>query len=41
LNVYPSYFAYDCVFNPLYENSYHKQPNTITSFELRITHCKF
>jgi hypothetical protein len=29
LKAYPSNPAYDCVFNPLYENVYDKQPNTI------------
>jgi hypothetical protein len=24
-------FAYDCLFNPLYDNVYHKQPNKIKS----------
>jgi hypothetical protein len=33
LKVYPSNPAYDCVFNPLYENVYDKQPNTIQPFE--------
>ena len=36
LKAYSSDFAHDCVFYPLYENVYHKQPNTIKSFELRI-----
>jgi hypothetical protein len=32
LKTYPSNPAYDCVFNPLYENVYDKQPNTIQPF---------
>jgi hypothetical protein len=28
--------AYDCVFNPLYEKVYDKQPNTIQPFGLRV-----
>jgi len=36
LKAYPSNPAYDCVFNPLFENVYDKQPNTIQPFELRV-----
>ena len=36
LKDYPSNHAYDCVFNPLYENGYDKQPNRIQSFGLRV-----
>jgi hypothetical protein len=36
LNAYLSNPAYDCVFNPLYENVIEKQPNTIQSFGFRI-----
>ena len=36
LKAYSSDFAHDCVFYPLYENVYHKQPNTIKFDELRI-----
>jgi hypothetical protein len=36
LKAYPSYPAYDCVFNPLYEYIYDKQPNTIQPFGLRV-----
>ena len=36
LKAYPSNPAYDCVFNPLYENVYDKQPNTIQPFGLRV-----
>ena len=36
LKAYPSNLAYDCVVNPLYENVYLKEPNTIKSFGLRI-----
>jgi hypothetical protein len=36
LKAYSSDFAHDCVFYPLYENVYHKQPKTIKSVELRI-----
>ena len=32
MKAYPSNHAYDCVFNPLYENVYEKQPNAIQSF---------
>jgi hypothetical protein len=31
LKAYLSNFAYDCLFNPLYDNVYHKQPNKIKS----------
>ena len=31
LKAYLSNFAYDCSFNPLYDNVYHKQPNKIKS----------
>ena len=41
LKVDQSNFDYDCVYDPSYENIFHKQPNTIKSFELRITHCIF
>ena len=33
LKAYPSNPSYDCVFNPLYENVYDKQSNTIQHFE--------
>jgi hypothetical protein len=33
LKAYPSNPAYDCVFNPLYENVNDKQPNTIQPFD--------
>ena len=36
LKAYPSNPAHDCVFNPLYENVYDKQPNTIQPFGLRV-----
>jgi hypothetical protein len=36
LKAYSSNPAYDCVFNPLIENVYDKQPNTIQPFELRV-----
>ena len=36
LKAYPSYPAYDCVFNLLYEYIYDKQPNTIQPFGLRV-----
>ena len=36
LKAYLSNPAYDCVFNPLYENVYDKQPNTIQPFGLRV-----
>ena len=36
LKEYPSYPAHDCVFNPLYENVYDKQPNTIQPFGFRV-----
>jgi hypothetical protein len=36
LKAYPSNPAYDCVFNPLCENVYDKQPNTIQPFGLRV-----
>jgi hypothetical protein len=36
LKAYSSDFAHDCVFYPLYENVYHKQPNTIKFDDLRI-----
>jgi hypothetical protein len=36
LKTYPSNPAYDCVFNPLYENVYDKQPNTIQPFGPRV-----
>ena len=32
LKAYPSNPAHDCVFNPLYENVYDEQPNTIQPF---------
>ena len=32
LKAYLSNPAHDCVFNPLYENVYDKQPNTIQPF---------
>jgi hypothetical protein len=34
LKAYPSHPAYECVFNPLFENVYDKQPNTIQPFGL-------
>ena len=34
LKAYPSNPAHDCVFNPLYENVYDKQLNTIQPFGL-------
>jgi len=37
LKTYPSNPAYDCIFNPLYENVYDKQPNTIQPVGLRVT----
>jgi hypothetical protein len=41
LKAYPSNPAHDCVFNPLYENVYDKQPNTIQPFGLRVnTHFR-
>ena len=33
MKAYPSNPGYDCVFNPLFENVYDKQPNTIQPFE--------
>ena len=36
LKASPSNPAHDCVFNPLYENVYDKQPNTIQPFGLRV-----
>ena len=36
MRAYPSNPAYDCVFNPLYEHVYDKQPNIIEPFGLRI-----
>jgi hypothetical protein len=36
LKSYLSNPAYDCVFNPLYEKVYDKQPNTIQPFGLRV-----
>ena len=36
LKVYPSNPAYNCIFNPLYENIYDKNPNTIQPFGLRV-----
>ena len=36
LKAYSSNPAYDCVFNPLIENVYDKQPNIIQPFELRV-----
>ena len=36
LKAYPSNPAHDCVFNPLYENVFDKQPNTIQPFGLRV-----
>ena len=36
LKAYPLNPALDCVFNPLHEYVYDKQPNTIQSFRLRI-----
>ena len=36
LKVYPSNPAHDCVFNPLYEFFFDKQPNTIQPFGLRV-----
>jgi hypothetical protein len=33
LKAYPSNPAYNCVFNPLYENVNDKQPNTIQPFD--------
>ena len=36
LKAYSSDFAHDCVFYPLYENVYHKQPKRIKSVELRM-----
>jgi hypothetical protein len=36
LKAYPSNPAYDCVFNPLHEYAYDKQPNTIQAFGLRL-----
>ena len=33
LKAYPSNPAYECVFNPLFENVYDKQPNTIQPLE--------
>ena len=36
LKAYPSNPAYGCVFNPLYENVYDKQPTTIQLFGLRV-----
>ena len=43
LKAYPSNPAYDYVLNPLYENVYDKQPNTIQPFGLpsKITLWKF
>ena len=43
LKAYPSNPAYDCVFNPLYENVYDKQPNTIQPIwtPSKITYWKF
>jgi hypothetical protein len=36
VKAYPSNPAYDCVFNPLHEYAYDKQPNTIQAFGLRL-----
>ena len=36
LKAYSSNPAYNGVFNPLFENIYDKQPNTIQPFELRV-----
>ena len=36
LKAYPSNPAHDCVFNPLNEHVYDKQPNTIQPFGLRV-----
>ena len=36
MKVHPSNAAYNCVFNPLYENVYDKQPNTIQPFGLQL-----
>ena len=36
LKAYPSNPAYDCVFNPLFENVYDKQPNTIQPLKILI-----
>ena len=36
LKAYPSNPAYDCVFNPLYENVYDKLPNIIQPFGFRL-----
>ena len=36
LKAYSSNPAYECVFNPLFENVYDKQPNTIQPFEHRV-----
>jgi len=36
LKAYPSNPAYDCVFNPLFENVYDKQLNTIQPIGLRV-----
>jgi hypothetical protein len=35
LKAYPSNPAYDCVFNPLWENVYDKQPYTIQPFGVK------
>ena len=41
LKTYPSNPAHDCVFIPLCENVYDKQPNTIQPFGLWVnTHLK-
>ena len=37
---YPSNSAYDCDLNPLFENIYEIQPNTIQSFGLLNSHCE-
>jgi hypothetical protein len=36
LKAYSSNPVYDCVFNPLYENIYDIQPNTIQTFGIRV-----
>jgi hypothetical protein len=36
LKAYPSNPAYDCVFNPLYENVYDKLPNIIQPFGFQL-----
>jgi hypothetical protein len=36
LKAYSSNPVYDCVFNPLYENVYDIQPNTIQTFGIRV-----